>query len=182
MRLPVNSKEDFIVRYLHGEFGNRPKTWLDLESFKGEATPNKLYHVRIAIKGYPKTFYNVPYENVEKVWNEATNLVGKDKLYISEMGPEDKKVFQGEIVQSPTLFLKYNLLAMPMREAFEREVFYATGLNAKLLIRRYFDINSYEWLEYLLENYPNHVVEFSTYAVCWGTLGWNTVFWEVRNY
>lgn len=182
MRSPVLSKTDFVRRYIRGEFGNGPRTWIDLEQFIREADPNGLYHLRIARTGYPLTLYNVPYQNVTSAYEELRQHLQPDEIYISEMGPERLKVFQGELIQSPDWFLKYNNLPMPMRHAFAIQTRYATGLTARFLMRAYLDAESYDWLEYLLEEYPDHVIEFSTYSVKWGTKNWNTVFWEVRKY
>ena len=42
---------------------------------------------------------------------------------------------------------------------------------------------SVEWIYELLENYPDHVIEFNCFTEPWGTLpGYNVVFWEGRSY
>jgi len=182
MKRAVLSKKDFVRRYLEGEFGNAPRSWIDLETFKKEANPSQRYHVRIARVGYPVTFYDVPFNEVEETCYRVKDQLDLSDIYISEMGPEAKKIFQGEVMESPMTFLKYNLLALPMRQAFQIQTLYAVGLTARILLREYLDSPSLEWLEFLLESYPDHVIEFSTYSIAWGILGWNTVFWEVRKY
>jgi hypothetical protein len=70
-----------------------------------------------------------------------------------------------------------------MRDALRLDGRQVYGLAAAHLIQRYLDQNSQEWLWHLLDSYPGHVVEFSVYDKCWGTVpGYNSVFWEVRQY
>jgi hypothetical protein len=40
----------------------------------------------------------------------------------------------------------------------------------------------YDWLQELLEIYPDHVIEFSSYSVPVGNLQRCLVVWEVRKY
>lgn len=37
-------------------------------------------------------------------------------------------------------------------------------------------------IEDLMNEYPDHVIEFTCMTKPYGTLGWKTVVWEVRNY
>ena len=67
---------------------------------------------------------------------------------------------------------------------FAIEVSYSLrGLSATQILQAKMNDLSWQWLNYLLEEYPDHVVEFSCFSKCWGTVpGYNTVFWEVRRY
>ena len=100
---------------------------------------------------------------------------GKFKVAMVGVSTESAKEYL------PELF--YSRVAKPMREALKEKSFNVTGLEAEILLRYYLCSRSLEWLKILLERYPEHVVEFSSYGVNWGTLrGYNTVFWEVRLY
>jgi len=70
-----------------------------------------------------------------------------------------------------------------MRDALREKATMVQGLRAKMLLQRHLDQNSLEWLAHLLKAYRDHVVEFTAYDHCWGTVeGYNTLFWEVRKY
>lgn len=182
MARPVLSKRDFVDRFIAGEFGNRTRNWGTLAEYLASGFVG-LTHVRNRVAG-GRTWYNVPSPDVPAAWRAAAIIYGEDNLYLSEMGDEGRKVFQGEIMQRPWgLYLRYSLLPLPMREAFARQVSDTTGLRAKLLIERFMCQRSLEWLHHLLDEYDGHVVEFSTYGHEVGVVpGYNTMFWEVRMY
>jgi hypothetical protein len=70
-----------------------------------------------------------------------------------------------------------------MREGLAKDGKQVYGATAARLMREFLNDKSFEWVQYLLDSYPDHVVEFSTYDVEWGTVpGHNTVFWEIRKY
>jgi len=123
---------------------------------------------------------------LEARWWRLTEHEGIDPhdLYISGMGPERLKLFQGETeIGIWGRHLHFNVEALPMKEVQPEDWFDTNGANALYLLRSHLDARSFEWLEYLLQEYPGHVVEFSTYSVEWGSMpGYNTVFWEVRRY
>jgi hypothetical protein len=182
MKESVLTKDDFVRRYIAGEFGNRPPTWGTLDEYL-DSGHFGLVHVRNRVTA-GKTWYNVLTCQVPEVWEEASRSYGANHLYISTMGPEKCKVFQGEVMRHIWgLSLHYNTEAKPMREVSAENWKDVTGVWASIQIARFLDDNSVEWLEYLLEEYPDHVVEFSTYSQQWGMVpGFNTVFWEVRKY
>ncbi len=181
---PVLTKKDFVKRYALGEFGNCAPTWNDFESWArdnlntSEVTP---FHIRNRITG-GKTWYDVQKSEMVGRWLTACSVVGKENLYISAMCPTEKTVLQGEVMQGVNgLYLYYSQIAKPMRAALSEEAHEATGLKAKFLLEQYLDWNSLDWLYGLLDRYPEHVIEFTTLSVKWGTVpGYNTLFWEVR--
>jgi hypothetical protein len=180
---PVNTKTDFAKRYIANEFGNRAPTWDN----PGEYVLSKydgLVHIRNRIRN-AQTWYDVSSEKFFGVWEEATSKYNVSDLYISAMCPTEKTICQGEImhVEEGMLYLSYNLIAKPMRDAFKEQSLHAYGIVAVTLLKHFMDANSYEWTQTLLDRYPSHVIEFSTFSTQWGTLpNFNTVFWEVRNY
>lgn len=185
---PVLTKKDFVRRYALGEFGNGAPTWNTYQEFSRdfENYPvDQMFHIRNRVAG-GLTWYNVPKLELWIRWNTACALVDAENLYISAMCPtgEGKTLIQGEVMQSPEgLYLHYSQVDRPMREALQQESHHAFGLKAKLLLEKYLDWNSMDWMNGLLERYPHHVIEFTALSVKWGTVpGYNTVFWEVRNY
>lgn len=181
---PVLTKQDFVRRYAAGEFGNRPSTWNTLSQLLSSGYRGSV-HVRNSVRTAP-TNYFVPFEEVpETVAKLLKNGFDERNLYYSQMGPETFKVFQGEVERSYRhLNLCYGITPKPMRQAFsEGDMIQVYGAKARSLLKHFLDLRSYEWLEYLLDTYEGHVIEFSTYSIKWGEIpGMNTVFWECRLY
>lgn len=189
---PVLSKRDFTKRYAEGEFGNASPTWHSLKEFElavfpsfgftaSDGDPPRLFHLRNRVAG-GSTYYNLTAMMAAKNWRQVQN---QDQWYVSEMAPTELTLIQGEVMQCETgsISLFYSIIAKPMREALALGGVQCKGIIAVSLLRHFMDTASYEWLQLLLERYPDHVVEFSTYDVCWGTVpNRNSVFWEVRKY
>lgn len=187
MPSPVKSKQDFVRRYLLREFGNCSPSWGTLEQWLTNLynrPTNDRFHIRKRIPWVLGDYTDQTPVMLIRNWRDLAHEYGEQNLYISTMAPEEKKIFQGEVALGPWgYYLYYNTYALPMRQGMALITYSAQGLRAKLLLDHYLCPNSREWLDYLLESYPNHVVEFSTYSVEWGTLpGYNTLFWEVRQY
>jgi hypothetical protein len=130
--------------------------------------------------------YNVPVEDVVETYYRAIaeGFTFHGGIYFSAMAPTEKTVIQGEVIQTENgLVLSFSQLALPMREALSKGSFVCTGVKANWMLQYHLCPNSWEWVNVLLDRYHGHVIEFSTYSTEWGTLpGFNTVFWEVRNY
>lgn len=180
---PVLTKKDFVIRYKAGEFGNASPTWdsftefNDLHLYQSDV----LFHLRNRVAG-GVTHYN-------QTWPEAAMLwFGKKdwgQWYVSEMAPHHLNLIQGEVMQGTRgLELFYSTVNnLPMRDALAAKSHSTHSIMAGSLLRHYLCPNSYEWMQELLTRYPGHVVEFSTFSRCWGTLPrFNTIFWEVRSY
>ena len=176
---PVLNKKDFVKRFLANEFGNRGPTWNSLEDFKN-ANYSGLVHLRNRVAG-GDTFYDLkPLQALEK-WQEVED---QSRWYCAAMAPTEKTLFQGEVKEGIWgLDLFYTTVAKPMRDALKEWSKSVSGILAYSLLRQFLCPNSYDWLMHLLAEYPDHVVEFSTFSVQWGTVpGYNTVYWEVRLY
>lgn len=184
MTRPVKTKRDFVRRYRRGEFGNASPTWDSPSEFDTSGYRDGPVHLRNRQAGGLGT-YDV---NPQDVATELQKLVEKGvdtrDIYISAMAPHHLGTIQGEVIQSIYyLDLRYNTLKLPMRDGFAVESLRATGLFAVTLLKQYMNDCSWEWLTVLLRKYPGHVIEFSCFSRNWGTIpGFNTVFWEVRNY
>ena len=66
-----------------------------------------------------------------------------------------------------------------MREAYPA-MQHVNGWRAHALLREFLDGDSWEALQWIWDNYPDHVVELSSYPFGVGVLRWNTLFWDVR--
>ena len=181
---PVLTKRDFVRRYNGGEFGNHSPTWDTLREFLNSNYQGGLIHLRNRIAG-GETWYNVAPNDIDLYWTEAlySGLTPND-LYISAMAPTEKTLIQGEVLQTEHgLNLFYSRIAKPMRDALKEDSHTVTGSVAQKFLEYFLCSNSYEWMQTLLERYPLHVIEFSTYDCYWGTVPrHNTAFWEVRMY
>lgn len=181
---PVLSKSDFAVRYQRNEFGNASPTWDNITEFLRAKYTGPI-HIRNRLPG-EETWYNIPAGRVLEVYNRILDA-GKYReqdLYFSAMCPTEKTLFQGEVQRSKNyLDLTYTTVAKPMRDALREQTLHASGIGAWCLLRTYLCPNSYDWLQQLFDNYPDHVVEFTTLSTEWGTIpGYNTIFWECRAY
>jgi hypothetical protein len=185
---PVNSKSDFVRRYLEGEFGNAAPSWNSLaEWWQEEPVPwiryGRNFHVRNRVVGGP-TYYNLDAGILSQFWPDICRECGEHNLYISAMAPTHLTLIQGEVQRGIWgLDLTYSTVRLPMRDSLRAGATYTNSLKAQVLLQYYMNQQSYEWLQYLLENYDNHVIEFSVYDCEWGTVpGQNAVWWEVRKY
>lgn len=174
--LPVKNKKNFYERFYKGEFGNHGPMWETLEEWKESKYPGPIA-IRTLVQG-GRCDYNIPAKEVIKR-TKSFNSQNYYKLNYSAMAPEEKSLVKGE-VSNNNFFLSYEKL--PMRAALEKSGFHCQGLRGRLILKHFMDTASFEQLEYLSENYVDHVIEFSTYSVPWGVLNLNTVFWEIRKY
>lgn len=185
---PVLSKRDFVKRYQIGEFGNCSPTWDTYEEWmkdRDRYANSQLYHIRNRVKG-GDTWYNVHKHAMMWRWDEAisSGLKASD-LYISAMAPHKDNLIQGEVMQDEKGLQLYasRVIGLPMREALLDNPFSIGGVNASQMLKTLMCPNSWDWLNVLLDRYPGHVVEFSTFSRFWGTLPrHNTCYWEVRLY
>lgn len=185
---PVLTKADFVKRYAAGEFGNRSPTWQTFEEWY-DATVREWrsvgsvnsYHLRNRTAG-GTTYYALSWPNLYEVWVEQSD---KKAWYCSAMCPHEHNLLQGEVMLTTEgVYLNYStVVGKPMREALAEESKHAYGLRAIFLLKQALNPVSYDWLQVLLDLYPDHTVEFTALSVEWGTLpGYNTLFWEVRRY
>jgi hypothetical protein len=182
---PVLNKRDFARRYKLGEFGNGSPTYDTLERFLNDFEFNKsmLFHLRNRIAG-GVTHYYTPAQEIQALWESKQY---RDQWYCSAMVPkeiEETLLLQGEVQETPLgLYLYFSRIAKPMREALRVKSEEKCGIIALCLLKAAMCWNSYSWLRVLLDRYPGHVVEFSSFCKQWGTVpGYNSIFWEVRLY
>lgn len=175
---PVTTKTNWLRRYKLGEFGNRGPLWDTPQEFE-ESEYGGLVHLRARIASAP-SFYDVPAVLALERWQQLE--VGD--YFCAAMAPTAQTVIQGEVCRSELgLYFYYSTVAKPMRIALAERSDQAYGIIASCLLKSHLCTRSYEWLEYLLDSYPDHTIELSTYSVNWGTVpGLNTIFWEVRKY
>lgn len=183
MKTPVTSKYDFTMRYKLGEFGNCSPSW-SVDQYLDQAHAPDAYkgliHLRNLKEAGGKTIYNVQADDIHRV------IENRDWCYVLGMAPHAKHgTIQGNVMLSEKgLVLEWVPASIPMREAIAKYGFHTLiGIKAVMLLKYYMNQMSWDWLQSLLEDYPDHVIEFSCFDTYWGTLtGYNTCFWEVRKY
>jgi len=176
---PVKTKRDFVRRYQNHEFGNRAPTWDTIEEFK-KSDCKGLVHIRNRNAG-GITFYDLTREEAIRRWS----ILEPKEFYISLMAPTKKTILQGELTISDSEGLTglVTTVAKPMRIALAEKATQVRGVFVNALLRTMLCPNSYDWTMTLLDRYPGHVIEFTTFSCDWGTLpGFNTVWWEVRDF
>lgn len=187
MARPISSKRDFVERFRRGEFGNSTPTWDSVRDWFAERErylDSNLYHLRNRIPG-GRTHYSL---EGWRLYTWAGSREGKwvygPEWYVSMMAPMDQTAIQGELRRvAGGLQLHYTTVPLPMRDALTKDSRQAMGLVANMLLQRNMDAGSYDWIQTLLDEYPNHIVEFTTFKKPWGTLatmGFATVIWELR--
>lgn len=106
-----------------------------------------------------------------------------DDFLLDESAPDERVVLQAEVTNSARfLDVRYALYSgVGMRLAYD-VMKHAQGLVALTLLRQHLDAPSLDTLWDILRDYRDSVVELSSYPMGVGVLGWNTLFWEVRDY
>lgn len=190
VRRPVKTKQDFVKRYAQGEFGNCSPTfntrdeftdyYLQWDSAEDAHRSGVLMHLRNRVAG-GKTYYDCSPAEIFRYWTLEDN---PSQWYCSMMAPTPLTVIQGEVERTHRgLSLFYSLQKKPMREALKIDGKQVYGILARVILEAMMPLKDYCWLMYLLDAYPDHVVEFSTYDKEFGTVpGYKTCYWEVRKY
>lgn len=189
----IRNKRLMYQLFEKGEFGNRPRTWGDLtdllaSDFRGEVGMFQ----KDPRGGGGLVRYNVPVAAAaEHTAKWATKGVRPTDIQYTEMAPHQHNLIQGEVMGPSRLpwsaetcdwSMSYNCaVGLTMRDA-RALPWRQSGKYTRTLLRQLLDRPSFNNLEYLLDQYPEHAVEFSTFRVPVGVLGWNTIFWEVRLY
>lgn len=104
-------------------------------------------------------------------------------MLLDESAPDHQVVLQCEVINGPEFVtMRYCLHSgVGMRDAYD-QMGHIHGLSAVQILRQHLDAPSNDMLWEILNKYNESVVELSTYPFGLGVLGWNTLFWEVRNW
>lgn len=108
----------------------------------------------------------------------------QDEFIYTPMFPDHLLRLQGYVYRTiHGLHLEYATTpGVVMREAMKHPKV-AVGLRASILMQVNMNYADWEEINWLLDQYPDAIVEFTSYSVFVGSLpGRNTVVWEVRNY
>lgn len=185
--MQILSKRESTDGYRNGRFGNHLRQWEDPGHALGQCGDFSEVGFMIRYRGKGSQGPAVSCASVT-LWQEWNYLLAQkyaaQDLYISERCPDDRLIFQGEICEAPHVggySLHWSQRQDVQRRALAFDGHHKQGPGAKLLCKQFLDEDSYTDLLTLLDLYPLHTVEFSTFAVRLGNLRRNTIFWEVRN-
>jgi len=182
--MKIISKKQFFDMWRAGVLGNRTRLWNDpVKCFEESTDLNiKTIGFREVGKTGGGAWEKVP---LEKMLITARKWKDAGRTFILDDGcPDEKRTIQGEICRTELGLYGYldTKSILPMRPAIAaghmRSCSYATCIA---LLDRYMDASSRDDLEMLLELYPDHVIEFTSFSVDVGVFpNRNTLFWETR--
>lgn len=176
----LDSKKDNIRALQEGLFGNAPRQWQTMDDVVTAVddapivvrprTPGGRCWYEISVMEWFLTFcHDTWFDPADYYFNEPIDP--KTVTLNAEITH-----LNGEVV------LHYSQLPNHMRPALLYFGAHAYGLEALLIMRHLACDKGRDTIEELLELYPNHVIEFTCMTKPYGTLGWKTVIWEMRNY
>ncbi|HEY3379724.1 MAG TPA: hypothetical protein VGL77_19795 [Armatimonadota bacterium] len=184
----IKDKPTMRALYERGQFGNRFQTWPLDAARRGELT----FPIGLMYNGRPGIrlpHYAQPIANVFVLcllldhWQALGCDLSLVTVSQSDCTSNAGRVIQGEVMRDEHyLSLTYTRVDDIMRSALATETRHADGLAAQLMLRAAMDAPSWDTLQDIWERYPDAVVEFTVFNRGVGTLGHNTVFWEVREY
>lgn len=179
-RPSVKDKDDMYSRWISGEFGNKLRGWVKLEDLEADPYSGTV-SVRLTESSSRTARYEVPQYRVSEVMQEMGAMSMQYRF--NESAPDDQLIFQGELCDSHLGWcLSYDCDPIKMAPAMQKAK-HVFGLTAKTIVRHFLCPNSLLDMQALLDTYPGHVVEFSTYSRTLGDIpNRNTIIWEVRAY
>ena len=189
----ITDKQQAHQLYMAGEFGNRTRTWTPEEFRADEHRPAFAALRTLSTPGIQPPQYSRPIEAANimpmlDLW-VASFKIPRRLIYVSEVTngvinlPCGPLRLQGEVLDGPHgLELRASRSDQIMRYAWAEQEIHLRGAAALSALRWAMDSPSFENLKNIFEKWPGHVVEFSSFTHLLGTEGWNTVFWEVRDY
>ncbi len=183
----INSKTEYYALARHHRLGNTIRQWTEHEFMALRVShPGEVPRV-VAVRGTTPASqryqaYNLTPHQAARRTAEASIRHGLQVL-IDEQAPDDLSVLKGEVMRTPKYFyMRYDETpGLRMRDAYPT-MKHAEGLEVVMRLRRTMDASSWAHLNRLFDEYPDAVVEFTVYSKPLGHFGWNTIFWEVRNY
>lgn len=174
----ITTKGEMYRLLYGGRFGNYPQAWRSLDEIRASGYSGHV-SIRSVQTSNPVKLYHVPAEQLAGKVAALPQSHREAGLVFSESPDDSKRTIQGEW---DGFNLTYSFAQAPMRLAFERQMLHADGPRARWLLKRYLDVSDYEWLDDLLHDFPNHVVEFSAFSCRVGTHRRRMIVWEVRHY
>jgi hypothetical protein len=185
MKPPIKDKRDMYDRLARGELGNHIPQWMSLAEWRasGYVDPVGIRTMNSgAMQGGGPFLPHVPHDSVVEVVKHVQKA--GYSVNISPMFPDKQIVCCGEVCRTTEgVSLYWSPLRIPYRDALKMGGKQTYRVHALEILLHYLYPCSYDELMELLDEYPDHAVEFTTYDRCVGVMPHrNTIIWEVRAY
>lgn len=185
----VNNKAEFYNLSKLLLLGNRIRQWT-LSEFRAMyntgATLPPLMSIRsaVAIGTRQAQRYRLSPKQMLKLCNGLLKRgYTSEQILVDESAPDHLVELQAEVMNTRRFIdMRFALHSgVGMRQAY-KQMQPAWGTRAMIILRQFLDPTSMDCLERILHDYSNSIIELATYQGSVGVLGWNCLFWEVRNY
>lgn len=166
------------------KLGNRIRTF-DTEQDLWESGYKGNVTVRYKEAGSPFCQYNVPWGRVSDWLARFVTIGAKRELFtFNESAPDQYMLTQGEFMHGTDGYCLYTSEEpLPMRKALANSGRQYYRLQALGRLKAFCNPTSYDMILDLLDQYPDHVIEFSAYSRNVGLMPHhNTLIWEIRLY
>lgn len=177
----INKKINYLA-YKRGLYGNKLRIWDSINEYNTSDYNGEVSLRYSGNSGGMYCKYNV--SDPELVISEFIKDGAEEHLIkINENAPDDNLLIQGEFTHTHLGYqLFYSIEKGKMRDCLKNGIS-ISGISAKEMLRHYCNDNSFEDIMELINLYPLHVIEFSTYNMNLGdSKNRNTLIWEVRKY
>jgi hypothetical protein len=168
--------------YKRGLYGNKLRTWYSLSEFYSTNHAGTFTLRYSGGVGGMYCAYDI--KNVKEKADEFISKGAQSKNFIiNESAPDENLLIQGEITRNQFGYsLFYSNKKGKMRDCLKDGI-QVYGLEAKMLLQNYLFPSSFDDVIELLDEYPDHAIEFGAYTMALGDCnGRNTIIWEVRKY
>jgi hypothetical protein len=170
-----------------GAFGNRLRAWQNPDEYHRSGFGGRvvLRYLGGSVGGL-WCRYNLSPDEVDEVIAElVAEGADRSRIMVNEAAPDTHVIFNGELWTGadPMDALLYSTVRAHMRPALAAEQLRVSGLQSRMILRGLMTPSSYEDLQVLIEQYPDHAIELSIFSICVGDIpGRNALVWEVRQY
>jgi hypothetical protein len=171
--LPTWGWDEFLESGIDGSFGFRHRTSAGSPLFRrGFDRRGIISYVRDLLLKRKINVRDILISQDTQLYDDARQLQGEVARADPRLGSGMVLTYSGSLNTSLTC----------REEVRQSRIITLVGLRAKMLLQEFMDWPSYDFLQEVLERYPDAVVEFTTFSRSVGILNWNCIFWEVRNY
>ena len=179
-----------VERLRRGEFGNTVRTWTTYESFV-EDFDTVWYLAELGrSEGRDRLRMRTKVPGGAFITSVDVRSLSPERFethYLSEATPDELTIIQGEFrdgdwdYRDPYFWCSEEKTHM-VAALRGKHVGRLTGLMALATIQHHMDAESWDNFQRLRYDWPGHVIEFSVFGRPVGKLGWNTCFWECRDF
>lgn len=180
--MDILTKKSNYELYERGLYGNKLRTWDNIHIFRESGYIGSVTIRYKGINGGSYCCYDCKdiEPEVKRFISEGADI---ELFTFNESAPDERLIIQGEFTHGTSGYqLFYSLKKGKMRDCL-KEGISETGIKAKLIMQHLLSPNSFSDIMELIDIYPDHVIEFSTYNKSLGNCSQrNTIIWEVRKY